>query len=242
MVSGDGREEEPMLSSRRFWNAAWSKYFDSYSRSAPRQAFYIYFVLGKMRGRILEIGAGSFRDVVCLNRWGAKSYGVDFSQEAVRLASETFARWRGRFLVGDAFSLCFKDKMFEASYHNGFFVCFNEDEKIRHLLKEQIRVTKKVVICTVHNRLNEGLRREFQRRARKESLYDVRFFGVEEMLRLMRPFFRRIRVYPFGLPVFDRIFIRWLGLPWVGRLFYLLIARFWPLSRSERLMFVGYLE
>ena len=230
-----------VLTGRDFWDLTWPKYFEKYKKAFPRQAYYVYFVTGKPTGGVLEIGAGSFRDIACLNRWGIKGIGVDFSFQAVKLARKVFPLCGGKFLVSDGFNLCFKDKSFEVSYHNGLFVCFEDDSKIRELLNEQIRVTKRIIICTVHNKVNKKLTWEFKRRANKERLYAIRFFEASELLALMRPFFKRVKVYPFGFSPFDR-FLRMSRIPLLARIIYLLTYKFWPLSRCERIMVVGYLE
>jgi len=71
--------------------------------------------------RLLEIGAGSFRDVAALNRWGVFGEGVDFSSESVERARKIQPAFSDKIKQMDAACLDYPDGAFDLTYHNGFW-------------------------------------------------------------------------------------------------------------------------
>jgi hypothetical protein len=96
----------------------------------------------------------------------------------------------------DAFETGLSDQAFDASYHNGLWIYF-EDEAIRRLADEQARITRRYMVVTVHCGHHSELKAEFARRAVDDPLYAVRFFSREELLRLLKPI-GPTTLYPFG--------------------------------------------
>ena len=80
-VSG---EAEKLVTSEE-WNKKWSGIFEHYQNDT-RHAYYINAMRHRKEKKILELAAGSFRDIAFLNRSGLDGYGMDFSTDAVTLA------------------------------------------------------------------------------------------------------------------------------------------------------------
>lgn len=178
------------------WDNQWSNIFDHYQQDI-RHAYYIRAVLNVRERNLLEIAAGSFRDMGALNKWGYNCYGIDLSPVSVAKSKEYFSDYADRIFKMDAFNLQFKDNTFDLSFHNGFWNYF-EDNDIKKLLAEQARVTKYRVVATVHNKHNPQFVDYFNRMSEKDPLYKLRFFEVDEMVELMRTACREVRVIPVG--------------------------------------------
>lgn len=178
------------------WDREWYGSFDHYQLDT-RHAYYVNAVIGDSCNKVLEIAAGSFRDMNKLNELGIDCYGVDYSDVSVAKAKLQFSRLEHKIIKGDAFTLPFKDMEFDASYHNGFWGYF-DNEDIERLLQEQIRVTKRMVIATVHNRHCQQFFDYFERKKLESPLFNIRFFTNEEIRSFFMPYCSEIRVIPVG--------------------------------------------
>jgi len=226
------------INTKEFWQSAWRRHHQAYLRSLGFQAYYLSFILKPNERKLLELGAGSFRDTARLNEWGYDCFGTDFSEESVLLARQTFPRWANRIEVQDAAHLPYPDDNFDLTFHNGFWVLFREDEFLDTLLKEQVRVSRSRVVCTVHNALNTRQRTVFAEKARSDSLYDIRFFEPDEMERLLKPYCRNVRVYPYSVLHFNRL-MKLIKQRALLKVVYLSTYRLWRIQNWERLMVVG---
>lgn len=239
------------LDSTAYWNEAWDKYSQLYVNVIPRQAYYLSFLLRDHLRHVvpcesetlkfLELGAGSYRDTAKLNDWGYDCIGLDYSEKAHSIARENYPLHQDKLRCGDALNLDWPDRYFDVSFHNGLFVCFRDDDILEKMMREQARVTKTAVVCTVHNHDNTTLKNNFRRLAKNETLYDIRFFTPAEMHALMDPFCSRIDVVPFGNGLFDLLLsgMRQRHLAsWLFRASY----KMWNRSKCERLMWVGHLK
>ncbi|MGQ9645227.1 MAG: class I SAM-dependent methyltransferase [Thermodesulfobacteriota bacterium] len=224
------------------WRNIWLRHYSSYVRAIPRQAYYLFFVLRNEDQRILEIGAGSFRDTVRLNEWGYNCIGIDFLRDVVEFAKKRYPTYKDKMLPGDASRLSFTNKCFDVSFHNGFYILFQQDELIHSLLREQVRVTKRCIVCTVHNKLNTRLVNLFREKSGLDPLYDVRFFYPNEMKNLLKPYCDHVAILPFGTPILDRLirYMAWYpkGLKWL----YSKTSSKMKLENCERIMAVGFLS
>jgi hypothetical protein len=229
------------LTCPQWWENAWKRHHQEYVSRPAFQAYYLYSVLPHGVSDLLEIGAGSFRDAAKLNQWGLKCIGTDFSTKAVELARKTYSRWADNFQVCDATRLPFASKSFDVSFHNGLFVCFQEDKMIHSVIKEQLRVSKKMIICTVHNAHNHRLKQQFEAKSRTDELYAIRFFTREEITEILTPCCRRVELYPFGSLWGNRL-IKLIPSRHLVRLFYRLTYRHWDWIKCERIMAVGWLQ
>ena len=146
---------------------------------------------------VFELAAGSFRDVGHLLSKRINCQGGDFSRKCVQKAQENWPQWRERFSVKDAFYTGFPDNAFDLTYHNGFWVLF-EDTDLEKLIREQARITRNVMVATVHNGHNAQFKRYFRDRSEKDELFDVRFFEENELTDLMAPYCREIEVVSVG--------------------------------------------
>lgn len=178
------------------WDAKWADIFDHYQQDL-RHAYYIHSVLDEDDKKILEIGAGSFRDMAELRNRGLNCEGMDFSVESVARARERFPMYAQSIHHMSAFNFTFPDKSFDVSYHNGFWVLF-DDQSIMKLIREQVRVTKSKIIVTVHNAHNEQFVNYFESLKKNDSLYDIRFFKMNEIVDLMLQLCKEVQVIPVG--------------------------------------------
>lgn len=229
-----------LQNTREFWKANWEKHFSEYVRYVPFQAYYLYFLLEEGDQRLLEIAGGSFHDTACLNKWGVSCEGIDFCPEVVEMARWREPRLRDKLFVMNARRMTFADKAFDVSFHNGFFVNFSSDEDIRQLLKEQVRVTKRLIVCSVHNRMNQRLKKKFSMLSAGDDLYNIRFYTPLELRRLLMPFCRRVKILPFQIPEFDRLIALTHARDFVRKIY----SQYYHASdigRCKRLMAVGYL-
>ncbi|MBD2358450.1 class I SAM-dependent methyltransferase [Tolypothrix sp. FACHB-123] len=185
-----------LLSNKKYWNLEWEKIFDRYQND-PRFAYYLYAVLEDNEKKILELGAGSFRDMQKLNKWGLECYGIDFSDKSVEKAKKQFPEYSDLIIQSNAFDLPFDDKYFDVSYHNGFWSCFSDND-IKLLAYEQARVTKKRMIIAVHNAHNPAFIEYFNRLKVDDPLYSARFFTISEVTSMIETCCSEIQIIPVG--------------------------------------------
>ena len=178
------------------WDRKWEDIFDHYQNDL-RHAYYIHALLEENEVRVLEMGAGSFRDMAELRRRGIDCEGMDFSEKAAIMAKSRFPDFSEKIHCMSAFEMGFPDKTFDVSYHNGFWVLFSDD-KIDQLAKEQARITRGRMIATVHNAHNRQFVDYFARKKADDPLYDIRFFEVDEISALMEKVCKDIHVVPAG--------------------------------------------
>lgn len=184
------------LTEENYWDNEWKGIFEHYQNDR-RFAYYLRAILLQDEQKLLEIGAGSFRDMQLLNSSGIDCTGVDFSETAVNLAKKMYPNISSKITHGNAFSLPFEDSTFDLTYHNGFWVCF-EDHDISKLLEEQIRVSKNRVVACVHNAHNKQFKAYFDTLKDDNTLYSCRFFEVEEIISIMSSKLKDITVIPVG--------------------------------------------
>lgn len=223
------------------WDRTWTSVFDRYQQDI-RHAYYIRAICQGEDRKILEIAAGSFRDVAALNTMGIECSGMDYSAEAVTRAREYFPQISGKLHRMDAFALDFPDGSFDMSYHNGFWGLFDDDDIVR-LAKEQARVSRHRIVATVHNAHNMAFREYFERVSKHDPLYRIRFFEVEQITSIMRLVCRDVKVVPVGKAKQsheDELINRGKTSPsFMKRYFERCGHRF--LERSERLLCIGYI-
>ena len=140
----------------------------------------------------------------------------------------------------DASAMSLPDRSVDLSFHNGFWAYFSDDARLLALLREQARVTRRVLAALVHNADNPRVVAAFARKAKTDPLYDIRFFRAAELAPLVQaaglaP--RTLGIEKFGGPV-DRL----LALHGVfGRLARAIVPRlyrFLPWSQVERIALV----
>ena len=224
------------LTEAKGWDNLWQKHFAKYQGDV-RHAYYIAAVRRRHERRLLEIGAGSFRDVAALNRWGVFCEGVDFSSESVERARKIQPTFTDRIKKMDAACLDYPDGAFDLTYHNGFWVLF-DDARISELAAEQARVTCSRMIATVHNAHNRPFRSKFAEWGKTDPLYRIRFFYADEVASLMKRLCRHVTVLPVTGGMTDRLIRLGLGpnpVCWAYRLY----GRNQRFGKFERLMCIG---
>lgn len=221
------------------WDRTWTKIFDKYQADL-RHAYYIRALRRRREVRVLEIAAGSFRDMAALNRMGVRCEGADFSAESVDLAKVRFPDLAGAIHKMDAFAFEFTDDQFDLTYHNGFWGLF-ADTEIKALAAEQARISRGRMIATVHNAHNETFKGYFERTAVIDPLFNIRFFDVEEISEIMRAVCPRVTVIPVGKAKKkheDTLINLGLGTPALLNA-YLRLSGHRLLEQSERLLCLG---
>nr|WP_024306905.1 class I SAM-dependent methyltransferase [Pseudomonas sp. P818] len=183
-------------SSSKDWDSKWADIFEHYQQDL-RHAYYIQAMLDAEDRHVLEIGAGSFRDMAELRRRGVDCEGMDFSQESIQLARQQFPEFSSAIHQMSAFDMSFADKAFDVSYHNGVWVLF-DDVQIKALAVEQARITRNRMIATVHNAHNRQFVEYFDRLKKDDPLYDIRFFEMDEVSSLMREVCSDVVIVPVG--------------------------------------------
>jgi hypothetical protein len=227
------------LCSESDWDLKWSSMFDHY-QSDLRHAYYIRALKRENEKRLLEIAAGSFRDMAALCRWGISCDGIDYSNESVDRAKCSYPQLKERIYKMDAFSCAFENAAFDLTYHNGFWGYFS-DAEIVALAREQARISRYRMIATVHNAHNTSFRRYFDKVKVADPLFNIRFFHVDEITAIMSRVCSKVAVVPVGKGKKqgeDRIIRMGLGHPCVLRMIFSL-SRDKYLDGSERLLCIG---
>ncbi|MCJ1886626.1 class I SAM-dependent methyltransferase [Pseudomonas sp. LA21] len=188
--------EPAKLITAKDWDEKWQEIFNLYQNDI-RHAYYIDAVRRRHETRVLEIAAGSFRDIVQLTKRGVEGHGIDFSPESVALAQKLYPSLQERFQVMDAFDLQYPDNHFDISFHNGFWGLFS-DEDIDRMAREQARITKGRMIVTVHNAHNHAFAELFNSEKQRDPLFNIRFFTLDQMHGILSKVARKITVIPVG--------------------------------------------
>jgi len=217
------------LQQQGFWEDAWVRHIEQYLNTAPRAGIWLAAHFALTDWRVLELAGGSCRDSRYLAERGVQGIGTDVDQKTLDYLASRFPTSALQLRREDASALTLCDGAVDLSMHNGFWVLFQDDARIADMLKEQVRVTRRVVVALVHNADNARVVAAFKRKAATDPLYDIRFFRRSELPALVRasgvqP--RRLRLEKFGGPV-DRL----LALPgFLGG-----VAR-WAVPRMYRLL------
>lgn len=195
------------MQSQRFWENAWVRHLEQYLATPPRAGMWLAARFPLAGWSVLEIAGGSCRDSRYLADQGVDAMGSDFDQKTLDYLRQRFPNSPLKLMREDALQLSLPDAAVDLSMHNGFWVLIADDAKIVALLREQARVTRRVLVAMVHNADNPRVVSAFARKARTDPLYDIRFFRRTELPALVRaadlhP--RAIRIEKFGGPV-DRM-------------------------------------
>lgn len=195
------------LQQQGFWEEAWVRHLEAYLTTPPRAGLWLCARFPLRGWRVLELAGGSCRDSRHLAAQGIDAIGSDFDQKTLDYLAQRFPDSPLKLAREDASALSLPDRSVDLSVHNGFWVLFDDDDRIAALLREQARVTRRVVIALVHNADNPRVVAAFARKAKTEPLYDIRFFRRAELPALVQAAgvpARRVRIEKFGGPV-DRL-------------------------------------
>lgn len=224
------------LQQQGFWEQAWVDHIEMYLATPPRAGFWLAWRFRLAGWRVLEIAGGSCRDSRHLAAMGVDAIGSDFDRKTLDYLAARFPQSPLKLAREDASALSLADRSVDLSMHNGFWVLFPDDAHIAALLREQARVTRRVLVALVHNADNHRLVATFARKAKTDPLYDIRFFHRSELLALvqaagLQP--RRVHIEKFGGPVDRLLRLGPLAQRWVPRLY-----RWLPWWAVERIALV----
>lgn len=228
------------LQQQAFWEDAWVRHLEQYLATPPRAGLWLAARFPLAGWRVLEIAGGSCRDSRHLAERGVDAIGSDFDQKTLDYLAQRFPASPLKLAREDASALSLPDAAVDLSVHNGFWILFGDDARIAALLREQARVTRRVLVALVHNADNPRVVAAFSRKAKTDPLYDIRFFRRDELPALVHAAgvrFRHLRLEKFGGPV-DRL----LALPGPpGRWARAVVPRLYrwlPWSQVERIALV----
>ena len=235
------------LSQQNYWEEAWVRHIETYLAATPRCGIWIKSWINVKTDSILECAGGSCRDSRFLYNNGYQAVGSDFDKRTLKYIQDKFKNSAFKMLDENAFKLSHLDKSVDVVFHNGFWVCFDNDEKITELFLEQCRVCRRHAIILVHNKNNSKLIGEFKNKSLRDDLYKIRFFNTVELEQIVKRSqiqYKSIHFAKFGGPV-DILysvekwippmsaFVRWL----VPRIY-----KFQPWSRVERIAMIVNLQ
>jgi len=130
----------------------WEQYYKERSLSLERYINNIWdhkpFLIEVTSGgqNILEVATGTGNLSIFLSHLGYNVVSVDNDDGVLKIAQHNNANFKGgvTFKKADAFNLLFDDDSFDVCFSQGFLEHFSDDD-IRKLLREQLRVSRKVL-------------------------------------------------------------------------------------------------
>lgn len=194
-------EEAQFESLDKNWNSVWNQHLEEYYQGAPRAGLWLERQFRLQGKRVLEIAAGSCRDSLYLAEQGYDITATDYLPELVEQVAFRYRNSPLKFDSQNAFSFQLEDNSFDITFHNGLWVNFESDDALCELLAEQSRITRECLILLVHNKHNPRLKRIFAQRAAEDQMYRIRFFGPDDLTRIVQRsglLFRRMEFRKFG--------------------------------------------
>jgi hypothetical protein len=223
-----------------YWSESWVRHIENYLSAPPRCGIWLETKIKDKKTSIHECAGGSCRDSRYLFNKSYNASGSDFDEKTIKYVVDKYSLSSFPVLKEDAFKLSFKDNTFEYVYHNGFWVCYEEDDKLIKLLLEQARVAKRYVIALVHNAENIRLVKTFKKKSEFDSLYKIRFFSrleIEKILIKSGVNYKSFSFEKFGGP-FDKLYLVENKYPYLSALVRWLVPRlyrFQPWIYTERI-------
>jgi hypothetical protein len=228
------------LQQQGFWEDAWVRHLEDYLRSPPRAGLWLAARFALRDWQVLEIAGGSCRDSRHLAEQGVAAIGSDFDRKTLDWLAQRFPASPLQLAREDASAMTLADGAVDLTFHNGFWVLFSDDDRVRALLREQRRVTRRVVVAMVHNADNPRIVAAFAAKAKTDPLYAIRFFRRAELPALVASSgiaCQTLSLEKFGAPI-DRA-LTWPGA--LGRAARWLVPRlyrFVPWRHVERIALV----
>jgi len=230
-----------------YWSDAWVRHIEKYLAAPPRCGIWLSQYFSDEALSFLECAGGSCRDARYLFKIKRESIGSDFDQKTLDFVNQKYSS--SKFIVRNenAFALTFECNAIDIVFHNGFWVCFNEDSKISSLLKEQVRVSRKYAVALVHNVNNRDLFGRFKELSTIDDLYKVRFFDIDDLeaiLKLSGIKSKDVKYEKFGGPV-DRLYLLEKRIPFLSPIVRWIVPRLYryqPWNKVERIAMVVELD
>ncbi|MBM3247341.1 class I SAM-dependent methyltransferase [Candidatus Pacearchaeota archaeon] len=155
------------LNQEQIWDAIagpWSKF----RRQSPKE---VQDFLIKQKGKVLDLGCGSGRNLVKLE--GIRFYGVDFAKKQLEFAEQEAKKQEipAEFIKARCSELPFEDNFFDAAIFISVLHCMDKAEERKKSLEELYRVLKKgaSVMISVWDKNSREL---FKEKKVKEGLMD----------------------------------------------------------------------
>jgi len=233
----------PAFGTSDYWSATWRRHVDAYLAATPRCGIWLQSFFSAEDFSFLECAAGSCRDSIYLFKNGKKALGCDFDEHTIKYINENYSVIGFVAHTEDASKLGYSSKSFDIVFHNGFWICFDDDQEVCSLLAEQVRVASRYAVALVHNKRNQALVDTFADKSLKDDLYKIRFFDTDDLMRIVelsRITFRSVIYQKFGGPV-DRLYSLGKKLPFLMPLARWVVPRLYryqPWSRVERIALV----
>jgi len=130
----------------------WEQYYKERSLSPERYINNIWehklllIEVASMGRNMLEVATGTGNLSIFLSHLGYNVVSIDNNDGVLKIAQHNNANFKGgvTFNKADAFNLPFDDDSFNVCFSQGFLEHFADDD-IRKLLREQLRVSRKVL-------------------------------------------------------------------------------------------------
>ena len=182
---------------RENWDMIWSQHLDRYVYSEPKRAKMIQKTMEKLAvdaKTFLELGCGSLRDGGFLSR-NFEVIGSDFNKKVLVQTKNVYPKCRR--VVASAFSLPFADKSVDVSFSSGLLILFNNRDALR-IIKEQVRITRKLAVIFVHNKTNLWEIPIVKIRSVRDKLFRFRRYSRKELHKLLKEYGKAVKIISFG--------------------------------------------
>jgi len=179
------------------WSLIWDKHLERYVYSEPKRAKMVLELIEKLgvnAKTIVELGCGSLRDGGFLSK-NYEVVGLDFNRKVLAQTKRVYPKCHR--IVASAITLPFKDKSVDVSFSSGLLIYFNDRDALR-IIKEQVRVTRKMAVIFVHNKMNLWEIPTVKIRSIKDKLYRFRRFSRKEIFKLLKEYGKAVKIIPFG--------------------------------------------
>ena len=121
----------------------WNKIAPEWHDFKTEPSKYVSEFLKNKKGKILDLGSGSGRNLINL-KTEAEIYLVDFSSEMLKLAKRRTKenKVKAKFYKSDVSNLSFENNFFDAAIFTAVLHCISDREKREKAIKELFRVLK----------------------------------------------------------------------------------------------------
>lgn len=169
------------LTENKSWDQLWKKWLRTYNSGSPRFSYYIHIILNILscnkNSKIHEFGCGSGRNVINMKKLGWDVTGSDFSEYSI---NQIHPNYRQLFKILDYTSNENTEK-YDITTHDGFFVCFPENNWYS-LIDKQLSLTNKYAFIAIHNFKNKRLINVFNKKKATDKLFDITWFDYNKII------------------------------------------------------------
>jgi len=136
----------------------WNEYYDEFTikdlfgNLYGQKEFANELVSLPRASKILEVGTGSGTFSILLSWLGFSITSIDLDPKVIEQAEANAEKFNAKitFQIADTFKLPFPNDSFDVIFHQGLLEHFN-NEDIRRILNEQLRVAKRVIFSVPNN-------------------------------------------------------------------------------------------